>query len=366
MMFVFGINRDEAFAFGGEPLRQAVQARAAEVLADAAGTGLESREESLPVEAAVVCGYCRLFAGEPSHTAFPDRLAIPAAERLRVLIEASIADAQSLPERWDAAAAEEAGDLVADLLEARMDSWAAIETLQAAGEIPCLSGGLEAIEASLDRFDVVLAERADFLATLAHTQLLANWRLSLADPYRNPFPWWLDGILEATAIDVDHAIVSMERQLFSTSDGIEKSADRFAAIRNRIAPAFSLAADIAPTGATLAHLLVWHSSDGNFTARLLPPPGPRRGGRLVMEFLPLSEGADMARLRGCVAVFGSRGLPIEWRTIDGEDVAMVHVPDAVVLDAISSNDDEATGLVVMPDGGTWRLVTAADEPNADR
>jgi hypothetical protein len=85
-----------------------------------------------------------------------------------------------------------------------------------------------------------------------------------------------------------------------------------------------------------------------------------------MEFLPLSEGADTARLRGCVAVFGGRGLPIEWRTIDGEDVAMVHVPDAVVLDAISSNDDEATGLVVMPDGGTWRLVTAADEPNADR
>ena len=367
MMFVFGLNRDEAFAFGGDPLRQAVQARAAEVLADAAGTGPESREESLPVEAAVACGYCRLFSGEPPHTAFPDRLAIPAAERLQALIEGSIADAQSLPERWDAAAAEEAGDFVADLLEARMDSWAAIETLQAAGEIPGLSGGLEAIEASLGRFDAVLAERADFLATLAHTQLLANWRLSLADPHRNPFPWWLDGILEATAVDVDRAIDSMERQLFSPSDGIEKPADRFAAIRDRIAPAFSLAADIAATGATLAPLLVWHSSDGDFTARLLPTPGgPRRGGRLVMEFLPRSEGADTARLRGCVAVFGGRGLPIEWRTIDGEDVAMVHVPDAVVLDAISSGDDETAGLVVMPDGGTWRLVTAADEPNAGR
>lgn len=367
MMFVFGLNRDEAFAFGGDRLRQAVQARAAEVLADAAGTGPESREESLPVEAAVACGYCRLFAGEPPRVAFPDRLAIPAAERLPALIEASIADAHSLPERWEAAAAEEAGDLVADLLEARMDSWAAIETLQAAGDIPGLSGVIELIEASLGRFDAVLAERADFLATLAHTQLLANWRLSLAEPHRNPFPWWLDGILEATAVDVDLAIDSMERQLISPSDSVEKPADRFAAIRDRIAPAFALAADMPPTGATLAPLLVWHSSDGDFTARLLPTPGgPRQGGRLVMEFLPLSEGADTARLRGCVAVFGDRGLPIEWRTIDNEDVAMVHVPASVILDAISSGDDETHGLVVMPDGGTWRLVTAADEPNAGR
>jgi len=367
MMFVFGLDRGGVFAFGGDPLRQAVQARASEVLADAAGSGPESREESLPVEAAVACGYCRLFCGEPPRVAFPDRLAGPAAERLRTLIEACTGDAGRLPERWDAASAEQASDLVADLLEARMDSWAALETLRAAGSIPGLSAAVEAIETSLGRFDTALSERADFLATLAHTQLLANWRLALAAPHRDPFPWWLDGILEATAVDVDRAIRSMERELFGPREGVVERVDRFAAVRDRIAPACALAADVPPSGPTLAPLLVWHSPDGQFTARLLPPPGGlARGGRLVVEFLPHADDADTTRLRGCVAVLGGRGLPIDWRTVDGEDMATVHVPSAVVVEAMSSGDDEAAALVVMPDGGTWRVVTSTDEPNAGR
>lgn len=369
MTYVFGPDRDGAFTFGGDPLRRAVRSRAEEVLADASGRGLESIDESLPVEAAVACGYCHLFTGEPPPTPFPERLAVPAAEGLRALLEECIADADSLPNRWDTAPAERANAMVADLLEARMDSWAALETLLAAAEAPGVADATEAVERSVGRFDNVLARRTDFLATLAHTQLLANWRLSLADPYRHPYPWWLAGTLEATSVEVDRSIVSRERSLLGLNGRaeVEKSRSRLESIRDRIVPAFSLAADVPPTGATLAPLLTWRSPDGHFTARVLPPPGgPRWAGRLVVEFLPASEEAEMSRLRGCVAVVAGRGLPIEWRAIDAEETAMVDVPVAAMLDALSTGDAEAAGLVVMPDGGEWRVVTASDEPHADR
>ena len=131
----------DGFSFGGQPLVEAVQARAAEVLADVAAfdpSNPAAFPEALPIEAAVACGHCLLFAGSPSAQPFPDWLAEPAAMRLDQLLGAAITDAERLSEDWQRAEADEADDLVAALLEARMNAWAALETLDTVPQTPRL------------------------------------------------------------------------------------------------------------------------------------------------------------------------------------------------------------------------------------
>lgn len=350
--FVQGLSdRGDGF-FGGEPLRSAVQRRATELIAECE-RGSAAGEEALPVEAAVACGYCRLFAGVPPTTPFPDWLSVPAAERVATLLEASIDDANSLPGRWDAATGEEGDALVCELLEVRMDAWAALETLLAVPESSELSAAIGACEDQLGRFDRALAERVEFLATLATTQLLANWRLSVADRFRYPLPWWLDGTLEEVAVTVERSIAAREETLFGHRRAMPTSLDT-AAIRARIEQPFALAANVPGAAPTLAPLLRWRSPDGAYAARLLSHPGGPQAGphRLVLEIVPEGEQADLALLRGAVVVLGGRGVPIGWRSVDGEEVAVAEFPADFVLAALQS-DGGSPGLVVMPDGGVW-------------
>jgi len=165
------------------------------------------------IAAAVSCGYCRLYGGEPVQ--FPPEWGLAAANRLQVLIEESSADAENLPAAWDAVMPDEGEDLVAALLFARMDAWAAFEALDAAVEAggdEALRERVEACQDTLANFDHVLWDRRGLLSTIVETQLLPNWRLSLAAGV--PMPWWLDGRLEEEAIAVDLEIAKLRFEVF--------------------------------------------------------------------------------------------------------------------------------------------------------
>src|SRR6185437_1496915 len=47
--------------------------------------------------------------------------------------------------------------------------------------------------------DEALRRQQPLLSVAAGTELLANWRRLLVEPYRLSLPWWLDGSLEEVA-----------------------------------------------------------------------------------------------------------------------------------------------------------------------
>jgi len=192
------------------------RAHAAEVLADLAGAteeSLDSLPQELPVEAAVACGNCRLYSGVSPQIVFPDWLATAAAQRLATLLSHAADDADRLSELWADCTSDEAEDIVAGLIHARMDAWAAslqlddvVEHIADDATRPKLDAAMAAFDVAIERLDRSLDKRQDYLSTLAGTHLLANLRNMLAPEYRDPLPWWLDGRLESKAEEIDVAI----------------------------------------------------------------------------------------------------------------------------------------------------------------
>ena len=353
----------EGFLYGSgdEESRQTLQSRAAEILSEVAGADSVLKKELLPevfpVEAAVACGYCRLYGGDPPEFPFPEWLAMPAANRLQVLIEESSADAENLPAAWDAALPDEAEDLVASLLFARMDAWAAFETLDAAVEAggdEALRERIEICQDTLANFDRVLWDRLAFVSTLAETQLLVNWRLSLAAPYRVPLPWWLNGTVEEAAVAVDRSIAVLKREIFGPPRAVPPTPTLplpvAGPIRGRVQQIYAAAADGAASSSSLTPLYHWRSPNGSITARLHSPiDGPQvKLGTLLMEFYASNESTPHV-LRGCMAVLGGQAAPIEWQTAGGAEVAKAEFPSAAIF------DESAPELVVFPDADPWKL-----------
>ena len=182
------------FAFGepsfdrplDAPPAERLRAHAAAVLTDLTGVAeadLDTLPVELPVEAAVACGNCRLYGGVAPQIVFPAWLATAAARRLVGLLDQAAADATNLPALWDDATGDEAEDVVAGLLHARMDAWAAMLQLDEVlaycsddTDRAALEVAVESFEAAVDRFDRALFARQDYLATLAGTRLLDNFR----------------------------------------------------------------------------------------------------------------------------------------------------------------------------------------------
>jgi len=157
---------------------------------------------------ALCLGYCRLFGAKlPSDIdgTLPGRWAAAAARELIGRINVWVQEARELPSRWDVAPPGTETDLCADVLQSRMDSWAAFLAISEAHEDCVRCCGPEAQEFdrvldrlmdAMDRFDGILREPEiiSLLATAAGSALLENWRAALAPGY---IPWWLDGTLEA-------------------------------------------------------------------------------------------------------------------------------------------------------------------------
>jgi hypothetical protein len=136
-------------------------------------------------------------------------LARAAARRLCEELRQLRQRADRLPTFWDQAEDDiEAREECLSLLERRMEAWAAFIALDEA-QLDALvnslagrselAGECDQAQGELAAADEALRRQKDYLSVAAGTELLANWRGLLVEPYRLDLPWWLDGSLEAIA-----------------------------------------------------------------------------------------------------------------------------------------------------------------------
>jgi hypothetical protein len=169
---------------------------------------------------AVVLGNCRLREldlGE-SDGSLPVPIALAAGRRLAALLEQWGKDAGRLEERLQGATEPEANDACFDLLEARMEAWAAFVAIDEAYQArlarrqPGQVAFVDLMEKLLDRIEGLdrrMKGQVDLLSLVAQYPLLDNWKRSLGPTYAQVLPWWLDGTLEATAAQMMKVATSL-------------------------------------------------------------------------------------------------------------------------------------------------------------
>jgi hypothetical protein len=160
---------------------------------------------------AVVLGNCRLadleLAEDDGTLSVP--VATAAGRRLGVLLSHWSEDARRLKERIAAAGSEsEVNDCCFDLLEARMEAWAAFvaidEAYQASlaertNQDETLSTLIDLLLDRTEELDREMRQQLDLLSLVARFPLLDNWKRSLGPTYTEVLPWWLDGSWQETA-----------------------------------------------------------------------------------------------------------------------------------------------------------------------
>lgn len=156
---------------------------------------------------ATAMGYCRLFGvqiPEELDGTLPQAEAIAASEWLAEFASHCAATARDFrPEK----ALVPLQEIACNFLDARMDAHAAMQSIAEAHEACCATVGedhaafdaaMDALLPALTAWDSALQESQSLalLSMAANTNLLANWRALLAEPWRSAPPWWLDGTLE--------------------------------------------------------------------------------------------------------------------------------------------------------------------------
>lgn len=175
----------------------------------AAGSGIE--DAAMARALLVAYGRCLVHdvpVGEPT-VLTPDVAMLGAAD-ITQEIEGETVGIGATVNRWrDADSQFESDAIIAGLLQLRMDAWYAAEALEQRADrlVFDLRARLEAATTSLDvaahAYSQTLGENVDILSTAVGTPLLRNMRAML--PARHdPLPWWLDGTLEAAAIELGH------------------------------------------------------------------------------------------------------------------------------------------------------------------
>jgi hypothetical protein len=364
MQFAFG---EPKFEGNGNEAADGLRAHAAEVMADLAGATaatLDSLPEELPVEAAVACGNCRLFADAAPQIVFPTWLATAAARRLAGLLTQATRDAERLPDLLDACTGDEAEDLVAGLVHARMDSWAAslqlddvLEHASDDAERSKLEAAIDAFDEALELFDRAMGAHQSSLTMLADTRLLTNLRSMLAPRHRDPLPWWLDGRLEAEAEAMDAATDDLLSGI-----PLEPRDARPAVVvlpmarfRSAVTQTYAAAAATSPQAVPDSSWLRWRSPDGHLIAELVPPVvKTATPERLVVDFTDttgrpaLGLAGQRCRLAGVETMIGRL-------VIDGIDRAIAAFAGAAVLGG-ATTDVSPVVLVVGDDPAGWSFV----------
>ena len=234
-------------------------------------------------------GRCALFGIEMGELGrpLPSGSALVAVGELARQLETWRHEAETLGKRWDEAIDPAEGDeLCARLLKFRMDIWAIqVSAYRAylADANPDLAGALDQLEGAADQFDEALEAQADILSTLTGTNLLKNWRASLAPEYRESLPWWLDGSLEEVARRLRQRA---DRTLHILAASTESSSAAVAEEhRLRLSPPNETTAwswletpqMMAASGTSrppVHHYRDWRSGDGTATLVAVPGQGP--------------------------------------------------------------------------------------------
>lgn len=161
---------------------------------------------------AVAWGQRRLFPAAEDADAGPPlatMIALPAARDLNRRVRLWARHAQTLPARVSGVAGLRSEPLlVAALLRARMEAWAAYLAVDAAYSAALRVGdrsadrlgeAIDDVLEGMDSFDAALQSVESSLARALPRDLLRDWRKALAPPHRDVPPWWLDGTLETLA-----------------------------------------------------------------------------------------------------------------------------------------------------------------------
>jgi len=332
----------------------------------ATAASLDSLPPELPVEALVACGNCLLYAGVPSLLTFPVWLAAAGAHRLVSLLGDATREADDLPATAAASDPVEMENVVAGLVHARMDSWAAMLQLdevadRAAGEptASTLESAIDAFDGALDRFDRAMFARQAELGTLTGTNLFANLRSLLAPALRDSLPWWLDGRIEDAAIDslVDAAIFESD----AVKAVVLPLRPTFATLRAAVQHTFSAAASIATAGAIVptAASLSWRCAADALVAILVPPAEKQPQPERVTIMFRDAQGKPALPLVGKPCRLGGVEAVIERRSIDGADVVTATFPGAAFFGSDARRkDDEPLELFV----GDQKLAWSMDQP----
>lgn len=297
-----------------EPWDRAL-ATAEKTLADAAIAPAAGESAGDLAEAVIARGYARLYGGKPPAGGLPQAAFDSAAAALADRMRAAEREAAALPVTWRQAGPDEADALVAHLLQARMDGWAATTELVAAVEsgspFASATAALETFEDALDRFDRRLAGREDLLATLVGTGVLDAWRRQLAKEHREPLPWWLDGRLESLAESmarfVDH--VAEQREAADTGPSGAPTTIPLGHPLSSVRPVFvqEYAAAAAAGPAVESRQFRWRTADGDYAAALIPPPQRLAVPQAAIIEFTTAAGAPAAELIGRIAIL--RGVP---------------------------------------------------------
>jgi hypothetical protein len=194
-----------------ELTRALAQPALAEFFADPAREPPDEPARRAAYWLAVVLGSCRLRGvdlGEQDG-ALPPLIALAAGRQLGRHLGRWLDSARHLEGRLaEADGVAESNDLCFDLLEARMEGWAAFVAIDEAYQAcleersPHAAEFGAVIDQVLDQtegLDRELLAQLELLSLVAHYPLLDNWKAALADPYAEFPPWWLDGRLQETA-----------------------------------------------------------------------------------------------------------------------------------------------------------------------
>jgi hypothetical protein len=237
---------------------------------------------------AIDLGWCRLLAIDlgqlPGSLPIPRALAAARAQTDELICWGR--DASDLSAHWSRCDdPEEAEALCVRQLERRMDAWASYIVLDAV-YLECLEDRDErehlvtaAVNELVDRlsaFDRALQGEMELLSLVCNSTLLDSWRHSLAPPFRDPLPWWLDGRLERAAKEAqERALASLPGAEVWKERRHQLEPGQFWGHRPDRLPALSppLLAEAAPRrGDPLpALVLSWQSPDGSWRARLVLP-----------------------------------------------------------------------------------------------
>jgi len=278
---------------------------------------------------AVALGYCRLFgidAGEDDGT-LPVPESRGAIESLLGQIHDLREQIQTLPERWDDAAdGFEAESLCADVLEQRMDLWAAMVALGEASlsalidEDPGaeeLSEELETLMKAIFDLDDVIKQREILLllSTLTETELLENWRRNLVEPYASTLPYWLDGTLEDAAQYLEREFEATVPRFKVVKPEVRASQRTREVFKNLPQP-LAVAADAQALPNPFI-LLKWRSPDGQYLARFFVPCPPVTGQMVRFNLVKLQPDGTELPASDLVGTFISLGGVVSQISADG-------------------------------------------------
>jgi hypothetical protein len=218
----------------------------------------------------------------------------------------------------DADSQFESDAVVAGLLELRMDAWYAAEALERLVEdsdsaaAVRLRTTLHSLDAAAHAYDVMLEENQDVLATSAGTPLLRNWRAMLPERH-DPLPWWLDGTLEAAAMELHsefEAAAGVFRRRrradvipFDRSVPVARASDM--ALRRASAALAASASQNIVVG------LEWTLPGTPLKATLYVPPTLKNDGVLWLTLVDAAGGNAAFESVGCISFLN--GNPVHWR-----------------------------------------------------